>query len=134
MSFSRAERVADLISKALSTALITEVEDDRLKTISITAVVLTNDLASAKVYWIPFMESDKRQRKAVERALVRAGSFLRGYVSRAVSLKHTPELKFFYDESIDRGRHLEEMIEEANSEPAVEDPELDSVTSVVTDE
>ena len=134
MSFSRAERVADLISKALSTALITEVEDDRLKTISITAVVLTNDLAIAKVYWIPFMETDKRQRKAVERALVRAGSFLRGYVSRAVSLKHTPELNFYYDESIDRGRQLEEMIEEANSEPAIEEPDSEAVTNVASDE
>ena len=116
MSFSRAERVADLISKALSTALITEVRDERLRAVSISAVVLTGDLSSAKIYWLPLMEADVRKKKTINRAFVRANPFLRRYISQNVHLKHTPELTFLYDESIKRGRDLKEVIKEAVEE------------------
>ena len=45
----------------------------------------------------------------------KAAPFIRGKLSDRIEIRHTPELKFLYDTSIEYGNHIEEIIKEINS-------------------
>lgn len=108
---TRAERVGEEVRAALASALLTEVNDPRLAMLSVTAVRLTDDLSFGRVYWtILAANDDPKADKAAERGLAAAGPFLRRYVAKTVRLRHTPEFVFEKDESISRGRRIEEIL------------------------
>ena len=124
-AFSRAQRVADQISASLSTAILTEVNDARLRQVALTAVKLSDDLSSGRVYWTfldASVERKPREQKSVERAFERAAGFLRSYVARNVSLKHVPELRFYFDEALERGRRMDALLSELDI-PEATDPD-----------
>ena len=118
--FSRADRVADQLQAELAAALLREVNDPRLQQISIMAVRMSDCLQYARVFWFPLTieEISPIERKRIQRALDRATPFLRMWVGKKLRLRTTPELRFEYDESIDRGRHMDRVIEEVRSEDA----------------
>ncbi|TVR03074.1 MAG: 30S ribosome-binding factor RbfA [Deltaproteobacteria bacterium] len=111
--FSRATRVADALHKALAEALVVNAADERLRLVSITAVRLTPDLRIAHVHWLVLGESslDIRRRRDFERAIRNASGFLRRQLASAVHLKHVPELQFHYDDELEQGRHVAELID-----------------------
>ena len=91
---------------------MTEVKDEDIKFVTITGVDTTNDLSYAKVY---FTVLDNDKRKTTLDALNNAASFIRGELSKRVEVRHTPELKFIYDTSIDYGNRIEEIIDDINN-------------------
>ena len=68
----------------------------------------TNDLSHAKVY---FTVLDEEKKKTTLEALNGAASFIRGKLSERVEIRHTPELKFIYDDSIEYGERIEKIID-----------------------
>lgn len=109
---TRGDRVAEQVRAAIASALLTEVQDPRLSLVSINAVKMTPDLGFARVYWAPIgAEPDPKVIRAVERALAKAGGFLRAHVARQVRLRTVPELDFVYDVAIERGRRLDSLID-----------------------
>ena len=54
-----------------------------------------------------------RKKETIE-ALNGASHFIRGKLSEKVEIRHTPELKFIYDESIAYGEHIEDILEKIN--------------------
>lgn len=110
--FSRSERVNDLIRNELATALIREARDPRLATVSINAVKSSDCLSFARVYWVPLSaeKPSERELKRLQRALENAAPFLRGHLSKTLTIRHIPELRFVYDESIERGRDMENLL------------------------
>lgn len=108
---TRAERVGEEVRAALAAALLTEVSDPRLSMVTVTAVRLTDDLSFGRVYWtLLAAEDDPKAEKAAARGLTAAAPFLRRHVAKNVRLRHTPELVFEMDESIARGRRIEELL------------------------
>lgn len=106
------ERLNHAFQEELSMILMTEIKDEDIKFVTITDVDTTNDLSYAKVY---FTVLDDSKREITLNALNNAASFLRGKLSERVEVRHTPELKFIYDTSIDYGKHIEEIIEDINN-------------------
>lgn len=118
--FSRAERVADQLQAELAAALLREVNDPRLQQISIMAVKMSDCLQYARVFWFPLTIDglSDRDKKRTQRALDNATPFLRGWVAKRLKLRVTPEIRFEYDESIDRGRHMDQVIQHVREEDA----------------
>lgn len=125
--FSRAERVADQLQAELAAALLREVNDPRLQQISIMAVRMSDCLQYARIFWFPLTvdEVNERERKRIQRALDKATPFLRLWVGKKLRLRVTPELRFEYDESIDRGRYMDDVIAQVRAEDAVIAVDLD---------
>jgi ribosome-binding factor A len=79
----------------------------------VSAVSITGDLRLAKVYVRALaLGADDQKKRALVRALERAQGFLRREVARRLQLRYAPELRFYYDESIDRGADMEALLRE----------------------
>lgn len=102
------ERLNDLVLAELSKIILLEVKNPLLKSVCITSVDITNDLSYAKVYFTCMDEN----RDDVLKELDEAKGFLRSKLCESIDIRHTPELVFVYDTSIEYGRRIEEVIKE----------------------
>ena len=102
------ERYNHIFIKEISSILQTEVKDEMIHFVTITGCEITNDLSYAKVYYTVL---DDTKKKETQEALERASSFIRGKLSSRVEIRHTPELKFIFDTSIEYGKRIEDAIE-----------------------
>jgi ribosome-binding factor A len=112
--FSRADRVGGLIQKVLSNILNKNIGDPRLKMATITTVKVSRDLKQARIY---FTTSGGIQKKGdTIEGFNSAHGFIKRTLAHELDLKYMPHLKFFYDESIEYGTHIDELIESTKSE------------------
>ncbi len=81
--------------------------DPGLATVTITAVKLTADLQNASVYYRVYLDENKEE---VRMALRRANGFLRHKLAQTLEIRRVPELRFFYDESVEHGARIEELL------------------------
>ena len=79
--------------------------------LTITSVDVSPDLSHAKVF---FTILEKEKLKDTLAGLKRSAGFLRSQLARRVKLYTTPELRFVYDESVERGDRLSRLIDAAN--------------------
>lgn len=107
MPSHKAQRIASDIARNISEILLNEANDELLKTVTITGCEVTNDLSFCKVYFTSLSSLDK---KDLEKEVNEAASFIRGKVSERVDIRHTPEIRFIYDESIEYGERIEKII------------------------
>ncbi len=108
----KAERAASDIQRELSNILLTEARDEDFKNVTITFVKVTGDLSFAKVYFTT-LDDDKREK--VIKDMNNASGFFRSLLADRLEMRHTPELKFVYDDSIEYAKKLESIIEEIQS-------------------
>ena len=115
---SRTDRLAQQIQRELSTLIQLEIKDPRLGMVTVSAVDLSRDLSLAKVF-ITVMDlgTETSEDTLAEslKVLERASGFLKKQLGARLILRAVPQLKFFYDESIARGRHLSSLIDSAVS-------------------
>ena len=107
MPSHKTDRIASDIQKYINEIILTEARDEILKSVTITGCKVTNDLSFCKVYFTSLLEMDKKQ---LEKELNEAGPFLRGRLSEKLDIRHTPTLTFCYDESIEYGEKIENII------------------------
>ena len=112
MSKVKIERIASQIARELSLILLGEARDKVLKDITITDVNVSADLGVAKVYYT-FLGDYEREYVAEE--LKKASGFLRSELAQRIQVRHTPELRFQFDESIEYGTNIERILAEINS-------------------
>jgi ribosome-binding factor A len=111
--YSRTERVADYLQRELAGLIQREVRDPRVGMVSITGVNVSRDLGHARVYYTS-LESDSSEEAAeTTEALNRAAGFMRSALSRDSSMRSVPQLRFYFDSSVGRGRDLEDLIRRA---------------------
>jgi ribosome-binding factor A len=106
--------VGEQIKKELSLILQSELKDPRIGFTTVTGVEVTNDLSLARVY-LSVMGSDEQKEETLK-ALAKAKGFLRSELGRRVRLRHTPELEFRFDASIDYGSRIEALLRQLNTE------------------
>lgn len=116
--YSRTERVSDYLQQELAKLLLHSVRDPRAEFVNITAVDVSRDLRYAKVYYTKLGIEDAEAATDVTRVLDRAAGFLRSEIAKASSLRTVPKLTFKFDESIGRGRHMEDLLGRARSADA----------------
>ena len=107
----RAERVADQLQRELATLLRDQVKDPRVGRITITAVEVSADLSHAKVFFT-HLAGREHADEAVH-ALQHTAGFLRTELSHRLQLYSVPQLHFAYDDSIETGLRLSQLIDDA---------------------
>ena len=107
----KGERVASDMQRELGNILLLEAKDEDFKHVTITDCDVTNDLSFAKIY---FTTTDDR--KKVEKDLNNAAGFFRSLLDERLEIRHTPELRFIFDESIEYGQKIEKIIEKLHEE------------------
>jgi ribosome-binding factor A len=120
-SYKRADRVADLVKMEISDLLLKQVRDPRIGSVTITGVKVTDDLRTARVF---FVELGKDQcSEDVRAGLGRAAGFLRRELGRRLRLRCVPELFFAYDPSFAYGNRIERLLSEIHREEEAHAPE-----------
>lgn len=100
----RQKRLAELLKVELGTLLLREARDPRLVGVTVTGVEISPDLAHARVY-INRVGDQAEKSDALE-ALSHAHGFLRHEIADRLDLRHVPTLSFRFDESIERGERI----------------------------
>ncbi|UJP05041.1 MAG: 30S ribosome-binding factor RbfA [Nitrosomonas sp.] len=108
---TRPLRVADQIQRELADLMHNEIKDPRIGPVTITAVEVTRDYSHAKIFYTTLINHDDLS--VVEKGLENAKGFLRSSLSHRIKLRVTPQLHFVYDQSIERGIRLSNLIDEA---------------------
>ena len=104
----RPQKLGDLIQREVSDLVQRELRDPRVGMITITGVDVSPDLSHAKVF---FTTLDKETVADAKQGLRRASGFLRTQLAKRIKLYTTPELRFEYDESVERGDRLSRLID-----------------------
>ncbi len=105
------ERLNHRFAIEISNIIREEMKDERINFVTITDVDITNDLSHAKVYITVLNDSE---RESTLKALNNARGFIEIELSKRVEIRKMPELKFVYDESIEYGNNIENIIERIN--------------------
>ncbi len=116
--FSRTERVGDYLQRELSVLIQRELRDPRLGMVSITAVEVSRDLGHARVFVTVLDADSEEEAKPTLDVLSRAAGFLRSALAREATMRSVPRLRFVFDTSIGRARHLEDLISRASEADA----------------
>lgn len=114
--FKRTDRVGDQIQRDLAQLIQREIKDPRLGMVTINHVKVAKDLGYADVYVTVLPLGGMDELEAIQKSLEvlkNAAGFLRAELARGIKLRVMPQLRFHYDESVERGRHLASLIERA---------------------
>jgi ribosome-binding factor A len=105
----RTRRVNEAIRQVLSDAVPT-LKDPRIGFVTVTSVRTTTDLKQATV-WVSVLGTESERERTLA-GLQAAHGVLQGRVARELGLRRTPVLTFEYDQSVERGVRLTQMIDE----------------------
>lgn len=107
------ERLNNEFQKEISYILMTEVKDNNVKFVTITGVDITSDLSYAKVYFTLLKDE---YLDVTLKSLNKASGFIRMKLAERINIRHTPEIKFIFDDSIKYGEKIEKILDEINKE------------------
>ena len=109
MASLKAKKVGSEMVKVISEIIANESRDELLKTVTITACDVANDLSLAKVYFTSISNLSKEE---LEKELNEASGFIRTELASKIDIRIIPKLKFVYDESIEYGNKIESILKE----------------------
>jgi ribosome-binding factor A len=100
--------MAETLRQVITDALAREVRDPRVGFVTVTAVLVTNDLSHARVMVsVPGEDPDKA--RALE-GLQSAAGFLRSRAARALTTRTVPELHFELDRGLEHAARINELL------------------------
>lgn len=109
LPYNRTDRLADVITRIVSEALITELSDPRLEGVSVTYVRVTKDMRLARINY-HISNADEERKLLAEKGLKSAKSYLKRKIAGEISLKFMPEIDFHYDEAFDASERIEDLL------------------------
>jgi ribosome-binding factor A len=124
MTNKRAIRVGELLKEEISQIVLREMKDPRIGFVSVTDVEVSGDLRHAKVF-ISVYGSDKEKEETLE-GLQQAQGFVRKLVGERIKIHHTPEIIFRYDDSIENGVHISEIIKDLKESGEIKESDSDA--------
>jgi ribosome-binding factor A len=104
----RQEKVQEQLVHEISEIIQRDLRDPRLGFVTLTGAEISRDLRHAKVY--VSVLGDEEARKQSLKALNSAVGLLRGEFARRAHLRVAPELEFRFDEGIERGQRIFELL------------------------
>lgn len=126
MSSRRALKAAQAIREVVSTAILLELKDPRVKDVTVTLVEVSGDLRNAKVY-VSVLGDEAKQRTCLN-GLRSSCGFLQKKVGNRIDTRYTPQLKFVLDKGAKNAMEVTRILNEVlPSAPELDPsaPELD---------
>ena len=87
------------------------IKDPRLGFVTVNDVDVSRDLAVAKIY-ISVLNAEESERQRNLDVLTHAAAFLRRELSKQLRMRAIPELRFVYDDSIERGMRMDRILDD----------------------
>ena len=100
------------IRSIIATELL-HIADPRLQLTTVTSVAVSPDLRHARIYWV--VAGDKDRIPEAEEGFKSAGKHLRHAMGKSLGTKFVPELKFFYDNTLDTVEEVDRLMSEVNN-------------------
>ncbi len=110
----RAKRVAELVRQEIADLLMRGVKDPRVGFVSVMSVRMSPDLRYANVY-VSLYGNDKQRRDSFV-GLRQSTGWIRREIGKRIRLRHTPEIRFFPDDTLDKVYHLEEIFRQIHEQ------------------
>jgi len=107
-TYKRAERVSDQMKQEIADILMRKIKDPRIGFVTVTDVEVADDLRNAKV----FVSVYGSEKTATLKGLESASPYIRSELGKRMRMKFIPELLFRYDDSVERGAHINELLHE----------------------
>jgi ribosome-binding factor A len=111
-TFKRAERVADQMKEEIADILMRKIKDPRIGFVTVTDVEVADDLRNAKIF-VSIYGGDKGK---TLQGLESASAFIRLELGRRMRMKFTPELLFRFDNTVEQGAHIMELLRNIEEE------------------
>jgi ribosome-binding factor A len=111
MPSHRSLRIAQAIREVVATAILFEVADPRVRSVTVLSVEVSGDLRQAKIY-VSVMGTEDEQKQAL-RGLNHAAGFLQARVAARLQTRFTPILSFKADDSVKKSVAIGRLIDEA---------------------
>lgn len=102
------ERLNNTFLEQISGILRTEIKDERIQFVTVTAVKITSDLSFAKVY-VTVLNDEEREN--IIKLLNKASNFIERELSKRIEIRKMPDITFVYDSSIEYANNIEKIIE-----------------------
>lgn len=109
MSSRRAQKAAEAIREVVSMAILTELQDPRIRDVTVTYVEVSADLRHAKVH-VSVMGDETHQNLSL-RGLQSAAGFLQSKIAQRVDLRYTPRLNFVLDQGVKRSIEISQILD-----------------------
>lgn len=109
----RIDKVESLLKEEISLIFLHKFDDHDYGFITVTNVKVSPDIKIAKVY-ISVFEKEKRE-SALEKIKAKTG-FIRTELAHRISLRYTPELKFFIDDTLEYAENIERLIKKIHED------------------
>jgi len=106
---NKKERYREKLKDELNLFLRTEIKDPRLTFVSFTKIELANDYSYANVYWDTFQTENK---EGIQTALEKMSGRLRSLLAKVLDVRHTPSLKFIYDNQFEAEQEINKLLKE----------------------
>ena len=120
---SRQARVADHVQRELLDIILGQMRDPRIGILSINEVRVSRDLAYADVYVSMLEARSAEERATLISVLDKASGYLRSVLAARSTMRVTPQLRFHYDETLERGAELERLIDDAVAQDEARRPQ-----------
>ncbi|UOF89394.1 30S ribosome-binding factor RbfA [Fodinisporobacter ferrooxydans] len=114
MAKVRVSRVGEQIKKEINDIVRYELKDPRIGFLTITDVEVSGDLSYAKVFISVLGKEEERDHTL--QALVRASGFIRSELGKRLRIRHTPELSFSLDRSLDYSERIHDVLRSLDTE------------------
>lgn len=106
--FERADRVSQQVHEVIAQLFVTEVSDPRLEEVEIVDAEVAPDLRQARIYYM--MRHGRPPEEGLDEVLEGVTGFLQSRLASQLHMKYIPELEFRFDESILKGRRIDELL------------------------
>lgn len=110
MNSRRLLRAASAIREVVSTSIVTELRDPRIKNVTVTSVEVSRDMRYAKIH-VSVM-GDKTAQQLALRGLQGAAGYLQQRINDRIDTRYTPRLQFMLDEGIKKSFEVARILDE----------------------
>ncbi len=110
----RIDRINQQVKREIGKILLQELGDPRLQFVTITGADVSRDLHNAKIHFSVLGED--REVESAQKGLEGATGMIRRLLGQSMNMRHTPELHFVYDQSIEMSARIEETLKEIHDE------------------
>ena len=114
LPYKRADRVASLLQREIAGFLEFELRDPRLKKITITKVMLTDDLKLARIFFS--LIGTESERKQAQEGFSRAKGLIKKMIAQRTSLRFIPELEFHFDSGLEYSQRVDDLIKKIHEQ------------------
>ena len=114
--FSRTDRISEQMQRSIAVILQREMKDPRVGMVTVNSIKISRDLSVANVYIsLLNLEGNSDSEKMIK-VLSQASGFIRSRLAEMMHMRAVPMLRFHYDNTIENGRYLSDLIDKAMSQ------------------